>query len=369
MYTTTNQTVRPLPSVFRAWVVQAALTLPILGTASAYAASSSPPTAIRTDASWGRTPQTLVPSASATAFQSNSGATLNVPGNLYLIPQTIGRKAGANLFHSFETFGVGTGDAAVFTTADNFNNVITRVSGSSPSSIKGVLSLQPVSGSKPNFFFINPNGVVFGDGAQVDMPAALHVSTANQLRFADATVFKAGAGADSTLTIAAPTAFGFLVTTRPPIIVADMLIQSARGAGIDLTGGDIEINNAALFAPGGGDIRVAAAGQDTIEIGLSGPMPRLHGILNVLNGGAIVTASSRARNSGNITLSGGEVSVDGQASGATFTGISSVSGPGTTGNAGDVSITATGKLSVVDGAVVSSDSYTNARTGTISVNA
>jgi filamentous hemagglutinin family protein len=325
-------------------------------------------TAIKTDASWGRTPQKLGPSATATSFTSNAGKTLQVPGNLYVVPQSLGQKAGANLFHSFDTLNIGSGDAAVFTTADPFNNVITRVSGGAHSSISGILSLLPGAG-KPNFFLINPNGIVFSEGAQIDMPAAFHVSTANHLRFGDGIVFRAGTGADSTLTTAAPAAFGFLGTTRAPILVNDMLMESARGAGIDVIAGDVEINNAALLARGGGDVRVAAVGNDVVEIGLQGPLPLMHGILNIVNAGEIVTASTGARSSGNIILSGGEVSIDGQASGATFTGVTSVSGPGTTGNAGDVTINASGKLSLVDGAIVSSDSYTNARTGAVTVSA
>src|SRR6476660_3580604 len=190
-------------------------------------------TAIKTDASWGRTPQKLGPTATATSFTSNAGKTLQVPGNLYVVPQSLGQKAGANLFHSFDTLNIGSGDAAVFTTADPFNNVITRVSGGAYSSISGILSLLPGAG-KPSFFFINPNGIVFSEGAQIDMPAAFHMSTANRLRFDDGIVSRAGTGADSTLTTAAPAAFGFLGTTRAPILVNDMLMESARGAGIDL---------------------------------------------------------------------------------------------------------------------------------------
>jgi filamentous hemagglutinin family protein len=154
-------------------------------------------TVIKTDASWARTPSAIAPSAGASTVFANNGV-YGVSGNVYTIPQTIGKAAGANLFHSFENFRVGSGDAALFTTTSNFNNVISRVSGSSATSINGLLALLPAAGMRPNFFFINPNGITFGAGAQVDVPAGLHVSTANQLRFADGMLFKAGAGADST---------------------------------------------------------------------------------------------------------------------------------------------------------------------------
>ena len=367
MASTTGAAIRMLVSGLRYGARPGWIAIAILSVGVTDGASAQAQTAIKTDASWGRTAQTLAPGASATSFLASSGATLSVPGNLYTIPQTLGQKAGANLFHSFESFRVGTGDAALFTTTESFNNVISRVSGSSATTINGILALQPAAGSKPNFFFINPNGIAFGAGAQVDVPAAFHVSTANELRFTGNTVFRAGAGADSSLTVAPPVAFGFLGTTRAPVLVTDgTLLQTARGAGISVIGGDVEINNGVLFAPGGGDVRVAAVGAGAAEIALTGPLPVLHGTLNVVNGGVIVTASSGARDSGSIAVSGGEVTVDGQGSGATFTGISSVAAPGGTGNAGNVTVTAAGRLSVVDGAISSSDSFSLARTGSVS---
>src|SRR4051812_16736122 len=136
-------------------------------------------TTIKTDASWGRTAQTLNPSATNTAVAGNRGATYAIPGNVYTIAEAQGKLAGSNLFHSFETFSVGSGDAAVFTTTTpTLNNVISRVSGNSPTTINGLLALVPAAGSNPNFFFVNPNGITFGAGAQVDVPAAFHVSTA-----------------------------------------------------------------------------------------------------------------------------------------------------------------------------------------------
>ncbi|MBL8402138.1 filamentous hemagglutinin N-terminal domain-containing protein, partial [Accumulibacter sp.] len=98
------------------------------------------------------------------------------------IPENYGQRAGGNVFHSFSKFSVGSGDGAVFTINGPASNVISRVTGGQLSTINGLLKLDPGStGSAPNFFFINPAGVTFGAGAVVDVPAALHVSTANYL--------------------------------------------------------------------------------------------------------------------------------------------------------------------------------------------
>jgi filamentous hemagglutinin family protein len=113
--------------------------------------------------------------------------------------------------HANPTLALSAGDAAVFTTTTpSLNIVISRVTGTSATTITGLLALNPAAGSAPNFFFVNPNGVTFGAGAQVDVPGAFHVGAANSLNFADRTAFKAGNGPDSTLTIAAPESFGFL---------------------------------------------------------------------------------------------------------------------------------------------------------------
>ena len=186
------------------WLMAAAAGVAIAGSACGQ-------TTITTDTSWGRTAGALSPSGSATTVLGNKGVVHSVPGNVYTITEGQGKVAGTNLFHSFQSFSVGAGDAAVFTTSTaSLQNVISRVSGSSPTQINGLLALRPEHGGAPSFFFINPAGVTFGAGAQVDVPSAFHVSTANGLRFGDGTVFKAGDGSDSSLTVAAPEAFGFV---------------------------------------------------------------------------------------------------------------------------------------------------------------
>ncbi|MEL7226974.1 MAG: filamentous hemagglutinin N-terminal domain-containing protein, partial [Cyanobacteria bacterium J06576_12] len=56
---------------------------------------------------------------------------------------------GENLFHSFETFSVDAGDRTTFITEPTVQNVLTRVSGGSASSINGEIA---VTGSQANFF-------------------------------------------------------------------------------------------------------------------------------------------------------------------------------------------------------------------------
>ena len=133
-----------------------------------------------------------------------------------------------------------------------------------------MLQLKPAAGSAPGFFFINPSGVVFGAGASINVPGAFHVSTGDYVKFANGDKFYANLGQASTLSSAAPEAFGFLGSTRAPIAVqegATMATQISQP--ISIVAGDVEINNGVVFAPGG-DIRVVALGQAAQEVGLTG---------------------------------------------------------------------------------------------------
>src|SRR5262245_54325328 len=54
---------------------------------------------------------------------------LNAVGGVYTIDQAAGRTVGTNLFHSFGSFNIATGQSAVFTGAASIDNVISRVTG------------------------------------------------------------------------------------------------------------------------------------------------------------------------------------------------------------------------------------------------
>ncbi len=80
---------------------------------------------------------------------------------------------------SFKVLNVGNAESATFvTTTAGLTNVISRVTGGNPSRINGLVSLRSTNAA-PNFFFINSAGVVFGQGAQINVPAGFHASTAN----------------------------------------------------------------------------------------------------------------------------------------------------------------------------------------------
>jgi filamentous hemagglutinin family protein len=343
---------------------QAARWLAALAPGSLLAGAVCAQTTITTDSSWGRTPATLTPSASATAVVGNRGTSYAIPGNVYTIPESQGKLAGANLFHSFQSFSVGSGDAAVFTTTTpTLNNVVSRVSGASSTQIHGLLALLPQNGGAPNFFFINPAGVTFGAGAMVDVPAALHVSTANDLRFRDGMVFIAGKGPDSTLTIAPPEAFGFLGRLASASIRVDNRdangVASGRtnllgiGSKLTIAADDVELSSATISVPNG-DLLLVATGRDPLEVNLEGTSA--HDFTGAI---AMTNATLVTSGAGSIRLLGGPMTLR-QSS---FVG----STQGAQSSVGSVALRSTGDITLDGSFIRSFTSGTNVG-GSISVN-
>ncbi|KYC39514.1 hypothetical protein WA1_32915 [Scytonema hofmannii PCC 7110] len=90
-----------------------------------------------------------------------------------------GATRGANLFHSFQDFNIGEGRGAYFSNPVGIANILSRVTGSNPSNILGRLGVL----SNANLFFINPNGIIFGQNARLDVGGSFLASTANSLVF------------------------------------------------------------------------------------------------------------------------------------------------------------------------------------------
>jgi filamentous hemagglutinin family protein len=288
------------------------------------------------------------------------GAAVSLTGPSYSIPQTLGKLAGNNLFQSFAVFNLAAGESATFSTSTpGIANVISRVTGGSPSLLYGNLALSAASGT-PALFFINPAGVLFGAGASIDVPGAFHASTANYLKFGDGAVLYADLGHASSFTSAPPQAFGFLGSTRAPLVVRDGAVLAPNALQpLNLVAGDIALDNGLVAASG--EVRLVATGQAATEVGLSGAPPAAAGQLAIVNGGAVVTSTARNTAAGRVWASAGDVQLDSGGS------ISSFTATGSSAAGGGISIAASGNLSLGNGASLYLSTSGSGRGGDLSV--
>lgn len=120
----------------------------------------------------------------------------SLPGNSsIIIPATIngtpikridgGLKVGRNKFHSFLEFNNARGESIYFSNPSQVANILVRVTGSNISVINGKLGIL----GNADLFFLNPNGILFGGGAQLDISGSFIASTARSILFSDGSFF------------------------------------------------------------------------------------------------------------------------------------------------------------------------------------
>jgi len=200
------------------------------------------------------------------ATDGTVGPALSLSGPDYQIPQDLGTISGQNLFHSFHDFSLAQGEIATFTGSDSIANVISRVTGGEVSSIDGILRSQV---GQADFFFINPAGVMFGPNAEVDVPGAFHVTTADELRFADGNVFSSLNPHASTLTMAEPSSFGFLSSQSASIVLNGARLEFVPESTVTISGGDVGVSFMGKIQAEGGSIRVVGVGEGANQMEIS----------------------------------------------------------------------------------------------------
>jgi len=112
-----------------------------------------------------------------------------------------GAVRGSNLFQSFQEFNVGDGQRVYFANPIGVQNIFSRVTGANASNIFGTLG---VAGGA-NLFLLNPNGILFGPNAQLDIRGSFLATTGDRVVFSDGNTFGASnPQASPLLTMSAP---------------------------------------------------------------------------------------------------------------------------------------------------------------------
>ncbi|GAA6620135.1 filamentous hemagglutinin N-terminal domain-containing protein [Scytonema sp. NUACC26] len=319
---------------------------------------------------------------------------------------TGGATRSINLFHSFKEFNVREGRGVYFFSPnDNIQNILTRVTGGNRSEILGVLGT--FGNSVPNLFLINPNGIIFGESARLNVQGSFVATTANGVQFGQGFFSATKPEAPSSLLTINPGALFFNQINQTSSIQNNSgLLRVPNGKSLLLVGGNVSMDGGVALANGGrvelgGLVGVGAVGlnEDSKNLSLSFPenVERSNVFLSkgasvsVLSGGggAIAINSKnlelREGSTLNAGIAGGLGSPDAKAGDivinatnqVTFDGINqngipsgiynSVVNQGM-GNTGNIRIT-TGNLSLTNGAILLSGLSGEGKTGDIIINA
>ncbi|MEG3862898.1 two-partner secretion domain-containing protein [Microcoleus sp. herbarium12] len=237
-----------------------------------------------------------------------------------------GATRGANLFHSFSDFNVGESRGAYFANPAGIENILTRVTGSNASNILGRLGV--LGGA--NLFLLNPNGIVFGRNASLDIQGSFLATTAGRIQLGNTGYFSAAEPQTSSLLSVSPGALFFnVIADRPTAIINQGNLST--GKHLTLSAGNLDLQGQLIA---GGDLTLQA--QDTVKVRDTVVAPflaRSGGNLTIIgNSGIDILALNHPTQTpfvsgGNLSLiSDGVISLDARfSSGGSFS-LGSVSG-------------------------------------------
>ncbi|HHP7230697.1 MAG TPA: filamentous hemagglutinin N-terminal domain-containing protein, partial [Xenococcaceae cyanobacterium] len=229
---------------------------------------------------------------------------------------TGGIPADSNLFHSFQEFNLGSGEKVYFVDP-GVANIFSRVTGSNVSEIFGTLGVT----GKANLWLLNPNGIILGAGATLDVNGSFVATTADSIRFGDRGFFATSGNTQENLPLLTvnPDAFFYeQMGQGNPIIVAPgasltVPIQESivlLGAQQPETAAAITISGGTIQAPQGRVEIGAIADNATIGINADFQLELAEAItkgnITLAQGSAIDVSGIGG---GSITLQGKEVNI------------------------------------------------------------
>ncbi|MFK8186249.1 MAG: filamentous hemagglutinin N-terminal domain-containing protein [Phormidesmis sp.] len=227
--------------------------------------------------------QTATPAVTATTGAGSVGTQVSGGQVSGAFTITGGSEQSSTLFHSFEDFSPQNVNVLfdLTNTQNTIERVINRVTGSSNSVINSQISISGNSGS-PDFFLINPNGIIFGENASLSLPGAFIASTAEAVTFNTGQSFSAVNPTDAPmLSVSTPiglqlgstsaditvrgtghsftNGFGSAFTTSPTgLTVADGQNLGLVAANLTVSGGTLTASN--------GNVSLVAAGNAMLDV-------------------------------------------------------------------------------------------------------
>ncbi|MBD3880440.1 filamentous hemagglutinin N-terminal domain-containing protein [Phormidium tenue FACHB-886] len=210
-----------------------------------------------------------------------------------------------NLFHSFRSFNVPAESTVQFIDS-GVRNVLIRVTGQSASQIDGQLAVDGAA----NLFLLNPNGILFGNNASLDVNGSFAASTADAIQFGQQGEFSAVDPTAPALLTVEPSAFLFNRGAHGQIENRSMFQEDRRSAGLRvpanrsllLVGGDVTINGGKVNSAGSrvevggltgaGAVKLQNWQLNFPETGRAAVSLENGGLISVERGELVVTARS-----------------------------------------------------------------------------
>ncbi|MGF2039481.1 MAG: filamentous hemagglutinin N-terminal domain-containing protein [Nostoc sp. CmiVER01] len=269
---------------------------------------------------------------------SSDGSTLNITG---------GTQAGTNLFHSFKDFSIPTGNTAFFRNGTDIQNIITRVTGSSISNINGLIQANGIA----NLFLINPNGIIFGRNASLNIGGSFVATTANAIGFDKQGFFSASTPNNPELLVVNPSALLFNQIAAAPI-QNNSVLSVNNNRSLLAVGGDVNVDGGSFNAPAGRVELGGLAAEGTVDLNansnnfsLNFPKNIARANVSLTNGAEINVASGGG---GSIAINAQNIDVLGNSS--LRAGISPLAGADDV-QAGDVTLSAKGTLRIENSSI------------------
>lgn len=226
---------------------------------------------------------------------------------------------GANLFHSFQQFGLEPNQVANFLSNSTIRNILGRVTGGEASIINGLIQ---VTGGTSNLYLMNPAGIVFGVNARLNVPAAFTATTATGIGFGNQWFDGFGDNNYASL-VGKPDAFAF-ATTQPGAIINAGNLAVASGQSLTLLGGTV-VNTGHLEAPAGQITVASVPGTSLVRLSQTGsplhlefsplstalPAPSVPpSLAQLLTGGEVANATGLSVRNGQVELTGSGIRVE-----------------------------------------------------------